>query len=248
MTHATRLVPLTVSAICTAVVVTSDAATITGESFGTTSYSVNFADAEDWGYLNGSLFGASSSSGTVYTYDGSGISNRHSSGSMGTVTLTEDGTLGSKSAAPFDATFTNGVGPVNGSSLAYGGAFGDHRAEDLFTFTFNDVGAGDHTLQIYIEDNRNSMNLEFTTNITATDGNVVGSVSTGSMPTENAYVFTLAFSTNDPLADVSIAFVATSAGSGESNLGAFVLNTVPEPGSLALLGLGGFLITRRRHD
>jgi len=253
MTYKTRTATALLSA---GFIAWASAATISTATFTSTTTAVDLTSAEDWGYLDGALFGSNGASGNSYTYDGTTFdggtvqSNRHSSGSMGAVTLLETGILGVKNDTNFEYTFSNGTVPTSDTGLVTrAGGYGDHRVEDLFTFTFNDVGAGDHVLDIYHSTGRGNQTIDFTTNISATDGNIVDSVFTGSHSAAGSYVYSLAFSTSDASADVTINWNATAEDGGSDTLGAFVLNTtaIPEPSTTALLGLGGFaLILRRR--
>lgn len=156
-------------------------------------------------------------------------------------------------------TFDNGTSLVSGTQPGGTGAlFGNFGTTESngFTIDFTNFGAGDHIVTIYAGHvERNDINsapsrdLRMDYLITDVDGNASGLSDTGTVAGRtNNGTYTLAFTTTDANASLSLTLDSVSGDAGSGFISGYTFETVPEPSSTALLGLGGLaLILRRRR-
>lgn len=168
--------------------------------------------------------GSSSIGGVFFTegYDGSG-----------------DGDGGSPSSASdftFGGTATGAVG-ANFSST-----------ENFFQMDFTDLGAGTHTVSLYMGHTNTGRTFTVGYELLASDGNIGRATTTSSTITNNKAIYTIEFFTADPLADLSLDVKFGGSGAGAGIINGYTVSSVaiPEP-QAALLGSVGLLLLLRRR-
>ncbi len=243
----------------------SDAGTISSSSLtqlGSTGVDIDVTDTLDWGAFTGVPTFLDSGSNVSVDFDGTGVTNRHSSPDSGTVTFTEDGTLGSKDTLPSGSpghrfTFSNGVNPMSGTSVELGGDMGNIApGESMFTLDFDSVGGpGERLLSLYVGSTRPTQGLEIVATLTdssgATDTLMTAIMGNGIGNPGTAAIYELAYASSDPNATLSVSFTSTNTSSfGEFQMAGFTIEAVgviPEPSSgLVLSGLALCFGFRRR--
>jgi hypothetical protein len=223
----------------------SFSAAATGQSFDVTG-----ANVVDWGYYTrrGTLVSSSSPDNTKAV---SGI---------GAVTLTpgsvSDGTFGTGglNSDPGSFTFDDGSTLASGT-VDVGASFGAWAASETngATIVFNDLGAGTHTVTFYVGHSANSgttsRDLRMNYSLATTDGIFASSEDSGTVAGVLIHgTYTMNFTTDDASADLTLTLDSLSGEAGSGWVGGYIVETVPEPSSLALLALGGLCIARRRRD
>lgn len=245
---------------------TASAGTIDSSAFnGVTDGAVSTAGTLDWGYWSndGGMFNESYNAadyGSINDGGNPAVSYTTAEGSpgIGNVTLTE-GTTGTNtvSAQTNNANFTF---DGNASFGSYGGfAPGE---SDVWTIAFNDLGIGTFNITLYLGHSASNRGFDF--DVTLDDGGVISSQTTttgggigglGSTlaaygSTGLSFTYDITVSTSNAGADLTLTHGDTGGGSfgGAIFAGYTVTGTIiPEPGSLALLGLGGLLVASRRR-
>lgn len=152
-----------------------------------------------------------------------------------------------------DYNYTDGTSPASEAGIkmdvARDETGGYNNVIKSYSFTFDAIAVGvEHTAKVYVTTGRTAWN-----SVTATWDNADPTALSTSAAALND-VYTLTYTPDSLTDDVTVTFTARSSPleSGAWRLGftgATLDVVVPEPGSLALLGLGGLLIgTRRRRD
>jgi hypothetical protein len=84
--------------------------------------------------------------------------------------------------------------------------------------------------------------------VTATDGGLSGTTESNTVNSDELQsTYEIVFSTTDASADLELVWNSISGGTGTGFIGGYVVETVPEPSSTALLGLGGLALMLRRR-
>jgi len=158
-------------------------------------------------------------------------------------------------------TFDDGAGPAAGTvGIGAGlGAWGPTE-DNAGTFTFNDLGAGTHTVRLYVGHSSATRIFDMDYTVVAAAGGFVGNTISNATAGGGRLqsVYEIVFSTTDAAADLSLQFNSTSGGTGSGWVGGYVVETVrddagddapvtPEPGTFLLAGLGGLALLRRRR-
>jgi hypothetical protein len=233
-----------------------------------TSIDTTGADVLDWGYfLPNADFLAGSQPGDVdfdalkADYNSSSdtfaidpATNSKASPGIGIVTITErdvaEYTNGTDLAI-YDFTVDDGLAPVSGTQTAFGAANGIAGGEDIFTITFNDIGAGITEFTLYMAHTNTGRTFSATTELLASDGDdsdaPLISPSIGGADGNGFFTYSATVTTTDANADLSIAIDSNNGGSGQFAFAGYTVVAVPEPTSLAWLGIGGLMLAARRR-
>lgn len=241
-------------AASTALVGTATAGTIDSDSFNAvTDAAVSTAGTLGWGYIDtaGNFFGTSYNNtpyGDIPQATASGTS----------VTLTE-GTAGTDTVSP-----QNNIPNYTFDGTQAYGSYGNYGPgeQDIWTLTFNDLGIGTFTITLYMGHSNTGRSFDMdvslddggapvtkTTNVGAISG--LGSTVTAYGASGAAFTYDITVTTTTAGADLSLVHGDTSGGGfgGAIFSGYTVSGTViPEPSSLALLGLSGLMMARRRSN
>lgn len=235
----------------------ASAATVLSQLFTGATLSVDNSTALSWGIVTDGIF--QSGGATHYTNvdfgsvtDGSnGITTVGGSAPSIGVTLSELSPIGTKNIGSVVYNFSTG-GATNG---AYGD-FGSSE-DNVWELNFTDLGVGTRTITIYMGHSNGGRvfqmdyNLDGAGYVDGTVGNGGVSAGIGTLGGEASHSFRYDITVNDSLAttDLSLRFGSISGGSGEAYLGGYTVTgtVIPEPGSLALLGLGGLCMMKRRR-
>ena len=256
------------------VAASAQAGVIDSASFNAvTDGAVDTTGTLDWGYVSedgsdGTKTFFDSTRGVLGSYDdtdyglltsdeGNILTTVKASPSIGTVTLTE-GTDGSNTVVGQgnDANFTFDGNTAYGSYGNFGGS-----EQDVWKLTLNDLGLGTFTVTLYLS--HSSDNRIFDVDATLTDsggvatdttqspqigtlGSTVGAYNGSSSGTSFTYDITVTTASAD--ADLDLVFGGGGGGSGGAIFAGYTVSgsVIPEPASLALLGLGSVLIAGRR--
>lgn len=182
------------------------------------------------------------------------FTNTKASSGIGAVTVA-NGAIGNANEGTTSTstiTFDGGTSPATGTDVVMGARFGAWAAseDNAATFTFNDLGAGTHTVSVFVSHSANNRIFDMDYTVTASDGNLTANTVSNSVSSgELQSTYEIIFSTTDASADLELVWNSTSGGTGTGYIGGYLVETipVPEPSSAALLGLGGLaLILRRR--
>jgi hypothetical protein len=177
--------------------------------------------------------------------------NSKAASGIGIVTITENqGAEYSNGTdlAIWDFTFNDGLAPVSGTQTAFGAVNGVAPSEDVFTITFNDLGLGTKTITLYMSHTAINRTFRVDADLTDTGGNdsdTLTSAAIGGTGGSLYFTYTVQVTSTDANADLALNVNSLSGSSGQFGFAGYTV--VPEPGSLALLGLGGLLIARRRR-
>jgi hypothetical protein len=196
----------------------------------------------DWGYYEKSI---QLISNLTFT-------NTKASSGIGAVTVTPGaiGNANSDATNTRTITFDDGSSPTAGTDVVMGARFGGWapNEDNAATFTFNDLGAGTHTVSVFVSHSENNRIFDMDYTVTATDGGLSGTTESNLVSLgELQSTYEIVFSTTDASADLELVWNSISGGTGTGFIGGYVVETVPEPSSTALLGLGGLALMLRRR-
>lgn len=217
------------------------------------STAVSTTGTSDWGYFiikgNNGVDAVldSNPSGVAFASlvdgDGTSVTVRDGSPAIGAVTFTETGAAGGTTASAFTGfTFDgNATGNIAGSISG---------SEEIFSMTFNDVGAGTNTLTFYMGASNTGRQIDVDYSVAASDGNISDTGLLSGDLANNRVSYTLVFTTTDASADLTLNIGSAGGGTNAFELNGYTLTNVPvpEPGSLALVAMGGICLLRRRRS
>ena len=150
-------------------------------------------------------------------------------------------------------TYTDGTSPTSATTGQLGLGFLGTLAgidDDSLTFSVATVNTQEHTLTIYGAQRRSGSTLTLTLDGATTE---VDTFAAGAAGTNIQWVYTATFTpdTAGDLLTVALTSSGTSTdaanGSNSVRIGAAAVSVIPEPASLALLGLGGLALMGQRR-
>lgn len=239
---------------------TTHAATLVSSSFNENpSASVDTTGAADWGYFiaSNSGFTAGMATGNAVNFDALTQNN----GAAATVSKASPST-GEVFYTPTDtsAATSNTIRGFSFDGNAAGNVIGDIAAtEEIFSMKFNDLGVGIHTVTFYTAHGHvapNPVNTSRKLDIDYfvyedDDAETSATLSATGLVSETfedfRVTYSLTFSTTTDNTDLVLNLGSAGSDAGAWTMSGYTVFTVPEPGSLALLGLGGLCVFRRRR-
>ncbi|MGB1126202.1 MAG: PEP-CTERM sorting domain-containing protein [Phycisphaeraceae bacterium] len=240
-------------AASTALVGTATAGTIDSSSFnGVTNAAVSTAGTLGWGYIDtaGNFFNTTYNDtpyGDIPQATASGTSVTLTEGTAGTDTV---GAQGNTPLYTFDGTQAYG---------SYGNFAPDEQ--DIWTLKLNDLGIGTFTITLYMGHSSTNRVFDMDVNLTDSGGNdstttvspqisTLGSTVAAYGTSGLSYTYDVTVTTTAADADLSLVFGGISGGFGGAIFSGYTVSgtVIPEPSSLALLGLGGLMMARRRSN
>lgn len=268
----TLLTALTASAIMTGA---ATAGTVTSTTFdvdpSSTSIDTTTGGYLDWGYFlpNADFLAGTDAdvqsadfddlkadyNTTTDTFAIDPATNSKAVSGIGSVVVTETSSAeytNGDTGKAWEFTVNDGIAPVSGTQNPLGAANGISGSEDIFNITFNDLTTGVTTVTLYMDHTNNGRKFDATVDLFASDGddlaNTVQSASIGGTDSEGYFTFTVVVSNDVAGADLSISIDSASGSSGQFQFAGYTVEgVIPEPGSMALLGLGGLLVASRRR-
>lgn len=177
--------------------------------------------------------------------------NSKSASGIGDVIITEraEGEYTNGSTSTWQFTVNDGT-VTNGTYTPLGAVNGVAGNEDIFNITFNDVGAGQTLVTLYMAHSNTGRLFDATVDLTASDGNVNQGVQTsaaiGGTGGTTYFTYEIEIETTDALADLSISIDSNSGGAGQFAFAGYTVIAIPEPSVALFGGLGTLLLLRRR--
>jgi len=243
-------------------------ATLVDSSFNDSpSLAINTTGAADWGYFiatSGKNFTDSLALNTPVNFDSLTYDHDSNAGTA-EISATVSKALPSIGAVTYTAKGDGANGKTNGSDTftfdgtSVGSITGNiATTEEIFSLKFNDLGVGTHTMTFYIGHDSGTRKLDVDYFVYENDdsqsnpaalsatGIISNQMDTGG---DKRISYSLTFTTTTANTDLVFNLGSAGSGSGAFKLSGYTVYTapIPEPGSLALLGLGGLCLLRRRR-
>ena len=192
--------------------------------------------------------------GSVTRDEGTVITTVSGSSAIGTVALTE-GTTGTDTVGA-----QSNASPYTFDGNATAGAYGNFAPteQDVWRLSFNDLGIGTFTITLYL--GHSNIGRSFDMDIALTDGGGNDSATTEVSPLSSlgsavgfaggdAFTHTVTVTTTTADAGLTLTHGGTGGSSGGALFAGYTVTgtIIPEPGSLALLAMGGLCMVRRRR-
>lgn len=220
------------------------ALTITSSGFSGTSLAVDTTGTSDWGYAPTEQFDDGVTTNVAYSTSGN-PDNAVVSGTstIGAVTVSNN-SVGTKAST--DVVFT-----FDGNNAI--GAFGNLASgeQDAWDITFNDLTVGTNVITLYLGHNQGNRVYDFDVFLNGVSAitDTSAQLSTYLTPSTGGHAvkYEITVEATTATDDLRLLFGSPSGSGGEGYFAGYTVESVPEPSSTALLGLGGLaLILRRR--
>ena len=147
-----------------------------------------------------------------------------------------------RSTITFDGTVTTGeIGQFQSAD------------DDIFTLEFRDLGIGQYEIALYFDgkgDGLDRYETDYSLNGGAFTSTTMGATGiqglTGNTTGDDLFAYKINVTTDAATDDLTLRF-GSGGRAGNMYFTGYTVTLVPEPGSLALLGLGGLLVAKRRR-